>query len=399
MTGRGITARGSGSRRHYRARVYHAGQRYSATFKTEAAALAWRAETLDRLQRAEQPTIPPPPTVARKVPAQPSRAPTVKDAAGELYRGMVAGSARTNRGDQYKPSVIRKYELMLRLHVVPRVGGLPVATLSRRDVQRLVDELAAEQSAETARKALVALRVAYRLAERDGVAPGPDPCRGVRAPRGNRERPARFLSPAESERLIAAADELDRQQGRSLAGPLLRLALTTGLRLGELLALRWQDIELDSAKLHVERSLDRHPGEHGEPVYVDPKTERSRRTIPLTRATVDALRRHLLASGRPSPQELVLARPDSRPVDSAMMPRRLLLRACGLAEIAAQLPRFHDLRHSYATAMLAAGVTPHAVAHLLGHASAQLVYERYGHALPDELAGAARRLEALLAAH
>jgi integrase len=49
--------------------------------------------------------------------------------------------------------------------------------------------------------------------------------------------------------------------------------------------------------------------------------------------------------------------------------------------------------------MLAAGVTPHAVAHLLGHASAQLVYERYGHALPDELAGAARRLEALLAAH
>jgi integrase len=78
------------------------------------------------------------------------------------------------------------------------------------------------------------------------------------------------------------------------------------------------------------------------------------------------------------------------------MPRRLLWAACELAEITEPLPRFHDLRHSYATALLAAGVTPHAVARLLGHPSAQLVYERYGHALPDELAGAGERLEALL---
>ncbi|MDX6533320.1 MAG: hypothetical protein QOF68_1064 [Gaiellales bacterium] len=79
------------------------------------------------------------------------------------------------------------------------------------------------------------------------------------------------------------------------------------------------------------------------------------------------------------------------------MPRRLLWTACANAEIGEPLPRFHDLRHSYATAMLAAGLTPHAVAKLLGHASAQLVYERYGHALPDELAAAAERLEAFLA--
>ncbi len=77
-----------------------------------------------------------------------------------------------------------------------------------------------------------------------------------------------------------------------------------------------------------------------------------------------------------------------------MMPRRLLATACKTGGIADPRPRFHDLRHTYATHMLAAGITPHAVARLLGHGSAQLVYERYGHALPDEVAGAAARLDA-----
>jgi hypothetical protein len=83
-------------------------------------------------------------------------------------------------------------------------------------------------------------------------------------------------------------------------------------------------VDLDSARLRVERALDRHAGEHGEPVYVEPKSEHSRRAVPLTRATVDALRRHLLATGRPSAEELVLARPDGRPLETQHLPRRLL---------------------------------------------------------------------------
>jgi integrase len=389
---RGIQPRGGG----YRARFTHAGESYAATFKTQAAALAWIAEQRDRLDRGGEAEIPEPPRLTARQVEPRSRPHTIADASRALCKGMLAGTARTANGGAYKPSVMRKYESMLRLHVVPRVGELPIGSVERGDVQRLVDELAASESAETARKALVALRVVYRLAERDGLTTGADPCKGVRSPRGDKERPIRVLSPAESERLIAAADELDLRQGRSLASPLLRLALTAGLRLGELLALEWSAVDLDAARLHVRRSLDRTPGPSGEFVYVDPKSESSRRSIPLTRAMVDALRRHLLASGRPGPEALVFARPDGRPLEAHMMPRRLLWAACENAEIADPLPRFHDLRHSYATAMLAAGVTPHAVARLLGHASAQLVYERYGHALPDELAGAAERLEALL---
>jgi integrase len=116
--------------------------------------------------------------------------------------------------------------------------------------------------------------------------------------------------------------------------------------------------------------------------------------VPLTRAAVDVLRRHRLASGRPARDVLVFRRDDGRPLDAYMLPGRTVGAAAKRAGIAEPYPRFHDLRHSYATAMLGARLTPHAVAKLLGHSSAQLVYQRYGHALPDEVAGAAARLDA-----
>ena len=262
-------------------------------------------------------------------------------------------------------------------------------------MQRLVDTLAAETTAETARKSLVALRVVYRLAERDNHAQH-DPCIGVRTPGGDTERPARFLTLEESAAIIGAADMLDQEAERSLGGPLLRLALDGGLRLGELLALDWRAVTLtDQSVITVRRSLDRKPDADGRPVFVEPKTTDSTRTVPLTKSAADALRRHRLATGRPSPDALVFRRPDGRPLDPYMRPKRLLLAACAHAGITEPMPRFHDLRHSYATAMLRAGLTVHACAKLLGHRDANLVLKRYGHALPDELAGAADQLEAL----
>jgi Phage integrase, N-terminal SAM-like domain len=181
---RGIEPRGGG----YRARFTHRGEKYAATFKTQAQALAWVAEQRDRLERGEAAVIPEPPRLAARAAPIRSRPHTVAEAWRALCKGMIAGTARTADGRRYKPSVIRKYELMLRLHVVPHIGDVPIASLERGDVQRLVDSLAASESAETARKALVALRVAYRLAERDGLTMGADPCKGVRTPRGDRER-------------------------------------------------------------------------------------------------------------------------------------------------------------------------------------------------------------------
>jgi len=88
---------------------------------------------------------------------------TVADAAQRLCRGMKDASIRNREGRPFKASVLLKYETVLRTLVVPRIGAVPVSTLTRGDIQRLVDEIAVERTTEHARHALTALRVALRV--------------------------------------------------------------------------------------------------------------------------------------------------------------------------------------------------------------------------------------------
>jgi pimeloyl-ACP methyl ester carboxylesterase len=186
---------------------------------------------------------------------------SLEDAARVVARGMVDGTVRTRTGTSYKPSVVRKYEEQLRTLVVPLIGSMPVAAITKGDVQRLVDAMAARRTPEHALKALVALRVLMRVAERDGaIPPGAGPCQGVRAPADDRgRRPVRILIPEEVMRILAAAEADDHALGRSLGAPLIALLFGTGLRLGEALALPWgaEGIDLDAAAVRVRRSLDR----------------------------------------------------------------------------------------------------------------------------------------------
>jgi hypothetical protein len=224
----GIEERRRSSGTTYRARVRTGGVMVSRTFTTLSAALAWRAEALEAI--VDRGVVPSPP------PQAPRAVATVADAARSLARGMVSGAVRTKTGTPYKPSVVRKYEEQLRTLIVPAVGGVPVGALGRGDVQRLVDAIAAERTPEHARKALVALRVALRVAERDGlIEPGSNPCAGVRAPADQRiERAARILTPLEVSTILAAATADDARLGRSFGAPLIGLLFGTGLRLARL---------------------------------------------------------------------------------------------------------------------------------------------------------------------
>jgi integrase len=103
------------------------------------------------------------------------------------------------------------------------------------------------------------------------------------------------------------------------------------------------------------------------------------------------MREHRLATGRPADGRPVFLRPDGGQWTPAA-PYRAFRRAAKAAKVAEPLPNPHDARHAYATWMLRAGVSVHGVAALLGHADAALVLKRYGHALPDELSGAADSL-------
>ncbi len=303
---------------------------------------------------------------------------------------MLDGSIRTNRGEPYKPSAARKYEAALRLDVLPRIGAVPVSTLKMGDVQRLVDDAAAAESVVRARKALIALRVALRVSQRYGEIEH-NPCAGVKAPASNGdERPARVLTAVECDALLLAAEIDDVTRQRSFASPLLTLALATGLREGELLALHWgaDGLDVDAGLVRVRRSLDRHRDSSGSYPLVPPKSKASRRDVPLPPDAAERLRRHRDESGSPLDGALVFAEADGRPLAAHGKPRaawRRIVRAAGIAE---PLPRFHDMRHAYASHLLAAGLTAHAVAELLGHSDAGLVWRRYGHALPAEVASA-----------
>jgi integrase len=141
----------------------------------------------------------------------------------------------------------------------------------------------------------------------------------------------------------------------------------------------------------VRASLDRVRDTNGVYPIVAPKSRSSRRVVPIAQEEITRLRRHRLACGRPGEGELVFASSDG----SALSPipaHRAFRRACERAGVAPPRPRLHDCRHAFATHALAAGLTAHAVAALLGHADAGLVLRRYGHALPDELAKAGEAL-------
>ncbi len=145
--------------------------------------------------------------------------------------------------------------------------------------------------------------------------------------------------------------------------------------------------------MHVRRSLDRMRGADGRFAEVAPKSRASRRDVPLAPADIARLRRHRLACGRPPDGALVFADWDGSALNANGSIRHAWRRALKNAGIAEPLPRIHDARHSWASAMLAAGIGVPAVTRLGGWSDAALVHRRYGHALPDELAGAGQALE------
>ena len=263
-----------------------------------------------------------------------------------------------------------------------------------------MDAIAAERTPEHARKALTALRVALRLAERYGELVA-NPCAGVRVPvSAEGEKPPRILTPEEAARHRRRRRRRRRpprtqlRRARSLA-----LAFGSGARLGELLALPWgaDGLDLEASVLRVRRSVDRVRGEDGLYPFVPPKSRdlapddsaRARGRRPRCAAT--ASRRGARPTGRSSS-------PTREGEALSPLPaERAFKRAAKAAGIADPLPRFHDARHAFASHALAAGLSAHAVAALLGHTDAGLVWRRYGHALPDEVAGAGEALAAFRA--
>lgn len=284
-------------------------------------------------------------------------------------------------------STYERHEEIVRLHIKPSLGRIGLKKLTPAHVRGLYSEkLDSGLAPATVRKIHSTLHKALSQAVSDGMVPrnGAE----VKAPRPTPEE-MHPLSEDEAQAFLEAASESgDRFEA------LYVLAITTGLRRGELLGLRWDDVDLDRGALRVGRALVREGGRH---TLGETKTRRGRRQINLTPRTVNALKAHrkkqlegkMRLTGLYKDRGLIFASEVGTPMNPENLVKRSfkpLLKKVGLPEI-----RFHDLRHTCATLLLSRSVHPKLVQELLGHATIAMTLDTYSHYLPsmgDQTAGA-----------
>ena len=316
--------------------------------------------------------------------------------------GMLANSQRSTVGDfldywltevvrpNVRPWTYAGYEVHVRLHIRPALGHLRLDKLTPIHVQQFLNQKIADgmkpRSVRYIRGTLrtaLSKAVKWDLISRNVAAL-------VRGPRVERYD-IRPLTPDEARAF------LDAMKGDRLEA-LYAIALTMGLRQGEVLGLRWQDIDMETADLRVTKQLQRVDGKLQ---LVAPKTARSRRMLAVPASTVRSLREHrdrqlqekAEAGKRWVETGLVFTNAQGNPIDASLLSKQFHqhLERAGLAQ-----RRFHDLRHSCATLLLVQGVAPRVVMEVLGHSQIAMTMNTYSHVIPELQWQAARRMDALL---
>jgi integrase len=295
-----------------------------------------------------------------------------------------------------KPSVkvrtYEGYESIVRVRVAPRIGRMQLAKLTPLDLQSLYSELAdAGLSARSIGHTHRVLHRALDQAVKWNIL-ARNPCHGTTAPRPQRAE-MKVLTPEQVRAFLAAT--VDHP-----AHALYTLAVTSGMRVGELLGLQWGDVDLDAGHLTIRRALQQQNS--AGLVFVTPKTTKSRRRILLSQRAIDALRAHRDRQTFHRKQvgtewrdlDLVFPGPFGGPTDPSWSRQVFYaaLEAAGMPRV-----RFHDLRHTAATLALMQGVHPKVVSDMLGHSSVGLTLDTYSHLLPAMHQQAAAAMDAILA--
>jgi integrase len=364
------TAERCGCDRRYQAWVWSRRdqKKINRTFPTLAEARAWRADaqTAVRKRTMRSPT---------KI--------TLREATDAWIAGAKDGSIRDRAGGIYKPATVRAYEAALEKGVLPELGACKLSAVSRLELQDLADRWLAEgMHPSTIQGRLMPVRAVYRRAlARGDVAVNPTAGLTLPAVRGGRDRVA---SPEEAAQLIAALPREHRA--------LWATALYAGLRRGELMALRWRDVDVAVGVIRVERGWDALEGP------ISPKSVKGRRRVPIAAVLRDHLVEHRQRLGHVDPDELADWLVFGRTVAEPFHPGTVTRTAQKAWAAAPSLDRItlHECRHTCASLMIAAGVNAKALSTFMGHANIAITLDRYGHLMPGAEDEAAARLDAYL---
>ncbi|MGB3328047.1 MAG: tyrosine-type recombinase/integrase [Thermomicrobiales bacterium] len=311
-----------------------------------------------------------------------------------------------------RPSTLEIYRNHKKRYIDPSIGSVKLRALSVQQVNRMMADMVRNgQSPSTANRCRATLRNALASAVKWGYVP-----QNVAALADPRKVDRVRIKPLELEEvqvLLAWAEDLDN-------GPLIHVAIATGCRQGELLALRWsQDVDLENGYIHVRHTLSEDyasadvkaastPQEALRRRLTPPKTEESRRSVKLSLSAVEALRRQqainaryeMAAAHRWVDLDLVFPTTIGTPSDATAVTHRLrrtirdasavweLITGMGIPE-----QRFHDLRHCTASLLLAEGMDLFVVKEVLGHSQISLTANTYGHLMKKISHEAASRLD------
>lgn len=315
---------------------------------------------------------------------------------GEFLERWLEDYARTKA-----PKTYSRYRQLVEKQIVPHLGAIRLDKVTPAHVVRLQsilrdaprqDGRPGKLSARTIAHVHRVLHTALECAVKWRLIPR-NPADGVEAPSAPRSEMRTFT--VDQARAFLAASEAEGIRWQAF----YHLALASGLRPGELSALRWQDLDLDASTLSVQQSVQRIAGMGR--VIRQPKTAGSRRPIALDLSTVALLRKHRVDQNArrlqmgPLWQDhgLVFCSEVGTPLEHKRR-HEVFTRICRRANVPRIRP--YDLRHSCASLLLAAGIHPKVVAERLGHSNVNLTLNTYSHVLPTLQEDAARTLGALL---
>ena len=292
------------------------------------------------------------------------------------------------------PKTMETYKYLISRHIVPQIGDLAIDKLSPYHLQKLYSDLLDHEKDAGKKLSKTTVHHIHRIcygalkwAVQMRMIPH-NVAENVTPPQRNKqeiktwtqEEVNRFLEEAKKEWLY----------------PLFFVAVATGLRRGELLGLKWGDVDLDQGTLSIRRTVQRTGA--GLIVREQTKTDNSRRTVSISPATVELLNKHQ----RKQAEQLKLLGKKSdfvftNTLGNILEPRKVnqvfdrIIRRAGLPKI-----RFHDLRHTHATLLLQQGVHPKIVSERLGHANIGITMDIYSHVIPSMQRKAAKMFDQIL---